>query len=226
MVQTSWLQPGFLNGGTNHRHGFHHGFHGYFTLGASTHSLSFHLLKCFSSFLYNNCPLLVLKGIYHYWTYLPIFPQGSFLSSGGARVRARLRGGGRCCGRRAARPIPTTASAPAQGLACRGVWIEVLWVGVTWGGSKWGGKMGKWRNRQITGVDFFGGFARTIEGDSWFTWWFFLIYQGYPSISPKRTPMPWVLSLPEPWTCVPCARSCSNWCPSHPFLFWLGGFPY
>ena len=23
----------------------------------------------------------------------------------------------------------------------------------------------------------------------WFTWWFFLIYQGNPSISPKRTPM-------------------------------------
>ena len=25
--------------------------------------------------------------------------------------------------------------------------------------------------------------------DSWFTWWFSLIHQGNPSISPKRTPM-------------------------------------
>ena len=35
----------------------------------------------------------------------------------------------------------------------------------------------------------FGCFGRTIDGDSWFTWWFFLIYQGNPSISPRRTPM-------------------------------------
>ena len=36
-----------------------------------------------------------------------------------------------------------------------------------------------------------GCFARKIDGDSWpwFTWWLKFIYQGYPSTSPKRTPM-------------------------------------
>ena len=29
----------------------------------------------------------------------------------------------------------------------------------------------------------FGCFGRKIDGDSWLTWWFFLIYQGNPSIS-------------------------------------------
>ena len=33
----------------------------------------------------------------------------------------------------------------------------------------------------------FGWFGRTIEGDSWFTWWF--NYLRGPSTSPKRTPM-------------------------------------
>ena len=37
------------------------------------------------------------------------------------------------------------------------------------------------------GVSLFGGFARKIDGDSCFTWWL-ISYQGYPSISPKRTP--------------------------------------
>ena len=37
----------------------------------------------------------------------------------------------------------------------------------------------------------FGRLARKMDGDSWFTWWFFLIYQGYPSISPRRTPTTW-----------------------------------
>ena len=35
----------------------------------------------------------------------------------------------------------------------------------------------------------FGCFVRNIDGDSWFTWRYFLIYQGNPSISSKRTPM-------------------------------------
>ena len=34
----------------------------------------------------------------------------------------------------------------------------------------------------------FGCLAGKIDGDSWFPWWYFLIYQGYPSTSPKRTP--------------------------------------
>ena len=37
--------------------------------------------------------------------------------------------------------------------------------------------------------------GRTIDGDSWFTWWFFLIYQENQSISPKRTPMVLALSV-------------------------------
>ena len=36
-------------------------------------------------------------------------------------------------------------------------------------------------------------FWQKIDGDAWFTWWFFLIYQGNPSISP-RTPMIWYVS--------------------------------
>ena len=28
-------------------------------------------------------------------------------------------------------------------------------------------------------------FDRNVDGDSWFTWWFFLIYQGNPSICPR-----------------------------------------
>ena len=47
------------------------------------------------------------------------------------------------------------------------------------------------QNVRLIGVPF-GCLARKIEGDSWFTksvGFFFLIYQGNPSISPKRTPM-------------------------------------
>ena len=33
---------------------------------------------------------------------------------------------------------------------------------------------------------FFGFVGRKIDGDSWFTWWLFLIYQGNPSISPLK----------------------------------------
>ena len=57
-----------------------------------------------------------------------------------------------------------------------------------------------WRNRSpparsrpvgFRGIGvLFGCFRRRIDGDSWFTWWFFLIHQGNASISPKGTPIP------------------------------------
>ena len=74
------------------------------------------------------------------------------------------------------------------------------------------------------------GFGGKIEGDSWFTWRFFVIYQGNPSMSPKRTPMPGVLwmvatsasraaassdsdTLVSGRSTVDTPSSPSNWCP-------------
>ena len=50
------------------------------------------------------------------------------------------------------------------------------------------------------GVPFWGGFGRRNRGgfDPCITWWFLLVYQGYSSISPRRTPRAGARETPNP----------------------------
>ena len=68
---------------------------------------------------------------------------------------------------------------------------------------------------------FFGCFARNIDGDPWFTWWFILIYQGNPSISPKMTPMPSPFPFARRWR-RRRPRSSLEAIPSQPLRSWPG----